>query len=88
MSWKVLLLLVPAGAIAYWWSRQPRTVCDPGQRTAPPGTAVPAVERCRKVCPPGQVYDPTAFWAFGGCVRAEEAALVGPYRLQGVTYVV
>jgi hypothetical protein len=88
VNWKIMLLLVPAGAIAYWWSRQPKTVCDERPPEAPPGKAVAHVMRCRKVCPPGQVYDPTAFWGFGACVRAEEAALVQPYRLQGVTYVV
>jgi hypothetical protein len=88
MSWKVLLVLVPAGALAYWWSRQPKTVCDRRPSEAPPGTAVPEVMRCRKVCPAGQVYDPTAFWGFGGCVRAEEAVLFQPHRLQGIAYVV
>jgi len=86
VNWKILLLLVPAGAIAYWWSRQPRTVCDGRASEAPPGTAVSHEIRCRKICPDGQAYDRTAFWGFGGCVRPVYVAR--PHPLEGVTYVV
>ena len=73
MQLKWILLAAAAGAFAYWWSRQPKTVLDPGcGHGAPPGRATPCEVRVRKVCPPGQCYDRTALFGFGACVPCVE----------------
>jgi hypothetical protein len=76
MQLKWIFLAAAAAAFAYWWSRQPKLVFEPGcGHGLPPGQSSACVIRYRKQCPQGLVYDHTKFWGFGGCVRPEEAVL-------------